>query len=232
MGPWARALITDAVMISNRRKWLRRVLGVAAAGFAGEQTWRHGHDYVLAREFMVIEPGKVFRGGWQKPWPLRRIIRENQIKTVIALAHPDHHPLVKSEKAICEETGVNFVHLPIHDIRGDDTRTYVSDQLEKAAKIIGDPAAQPVFFHCHHGVNRASMAHIAYRTMISGWTLEQAEAEVAMHFGLVRVNQGPDYRHMEKFFEERVIPYRIAQQKAAAEKAAEMARGSDAGVNR
>lgn len=210
-------------MNSNRRKWLRRVLGVSAVGLAGEQTWRHGNDYVLPREFMVIEPGKVFRGGWQKPWPLRRILRQNQIKTVIALAHPDNHPLVNMEKAICEENGVRFVHLPIHDVRGDDTRTYVSDQLEQAAKIIGDPAAQPVFFHCHHGVNRASMAHIAYRTMISGWPLEKAEAEVAAHFGLVRVNQGPDYRHMERFFQERVVPYRMALQKAAAEKTADVA---------
>lgn len=220
-------MIMDTLMVANRRKWLRRVLGVAAAGFAGEQTWRHGHDYVLAREFMVIEPGKVFRGGWQKPWPMRRIIRENKIKTIVTLAHPDHHPLVNSEKAICEETGVNFVHLPIHDIRGDDTRTYVSDQLEKAARIIGDPAAQPVFFHCHHGVNRASMAHIAWRTMMCGWSLEDSEQEVAHHFGLVSVNHGPDYRHMQKFFEERVVPYRLAKAEKAKADAETMARSGD-----
>jgi hypothetical protein len=76
------------------------------------------------------------------------------------------------------------------------------------------------------------MAHIAFRTMISGWSLEQAEHEVASHFGLVRVNQGPDYRHMERFFQERVIPYRIAQQKAADEKAAKMASGNPQGVSR
>jgi len=219
-------------MTENRRKWLRRVLGTTAVGVASQQTWQHGHDYILTREFMEIEPGKVFRGGWQQAIPLRRIIRQHHLKTIIALAHPDDHPLVKMEKRICEETGVNWIHLSIHDIRGDDTRTYVSDQLEKAAKIIGDPANQPVFFHCHHGVNRASMAHIAYRTMISGWTLEDSEKEVAEHFGLVSVNHGPDYRHMEKFYQERVIPYRIAQKKAADEKTAAMAKGSSPAITR
>ena len=222
----------DAVMNDNRRKWLRRVLGLTAVGIAGQQSWQHGHDYILTREFMEIEPGKVFRGGWQKPWPLRRVIRQHYIKTIVALAHPVDHPLVIMEKQICQETGVNWIHLPIHDIRGDDTRTYVSDQLEKAAMIIGDPANQPVFFHCHHGVNRASMAHIAYRTMMCGWPLEDAEKEVAHHFGLVSVNHGPDYRHMEKFFQERVIPYRIAQEKAAAERTAEMAKSTSPALAR
>lgn len=218
-------------MNENRRKVLRRVLGVSLCGVAAEQTWRHGHDYVLTREFMEIEPGKVYRGGWQQAIPLRRILQKYEIKTVIALAHPDSHPLVKMEKGICEENGVNWIHLPIHDVRGDDTRKFVSDQLEAAAKIIGDPAQQPVFFHCHHGVNRASMAHIAYRTMMCGWSLEDSEKEVANHFGLVSVNHGPDYRHMEKFYDERVVPYRLAQKTAAeaARKAQSMAKSSSDG---
>jgi len=176
----------------------------------------------------------VYRGAWQKAWPLRQVIREHQIKTIVALAHPPSHPLAVMEKRISEELGVRWVHLPIHDIRGDDTRTYVSDQLEKAAKIIGDPANQPVFFHCHHGVNRASMAHIAYRTMICGWTMEEAEKEVAGQFGLVRVNQGPDYRHMQKFFDERVVPYRLAQEKAASkdENTKDLAKSEEAPVSR
>lgn len=200
------------MMISNRRKWLRRGLGIGLGGFALEQTWRHGHDYVLTREFREIEPGKVYRGGWQKNIPLRRVIRERQIRTIVALAHPPDSPLVESEKRIAEEMGVRFVHLPIHDVRGDHNRTFVSDQLEKAAQIIGDPANQPVFFHCHHGLNRASMAHIAYRTMMCGWSLGDAQKEVADQFGLIQVSKGPDYRHMERFYEDRVQPYRLAKQ--------------------
>jgi hypothetical protein len=72
------------------------------------------------------------------------------------------------------------------------------------------------------------MAHIAYRTMMCGWSLEDSEQEVARHFGLVSVNHGPDYRHMQKFFDERVVPYRLAQKEKAKGEAETMARTKNA----
>ena len=55
---------------------------------------------------------------------------------------------------------------------------------------------QPVFFHCYHGINRTSMVQIAYRTKYGAWTLEPAADEIERTVGLVKVNHGPDYRHM------------------------------------
>jgi protein tyrosine/serine phosphatase len=140
---------------------------------------------------------------------MRRIIRAQHIKTIVALAHPPSHPLAIKEKALCEELGIRWVHIPIVEERSDKSLSDgISDQLEKAAAVIADPKNQPVYFHCHHGINRASMVHIAYRTLYSGWTLDRATQEVADEFGLVEANHGPDYRHMAKFYEERVLPAR------------------------
>jgi hypothetical protein len=193
-----------------RRRILRRVLAIALVVFACEQTWRHGQDYIFADKFAVVEPGRVYRGAWQKDWPMRRIVRDRQIKTIVALAHPPDSPMVAAEKALAAELGVNWVHVPIVDTRtpGDPS---VSDRLEAAADIIGDPAHQPVYLHCHHGINRASMAQMAYRMLHCGWTLEQAQDEIARTFGLRAVNKGPDYRHMTRFYAERVLPRRQAQ---------------------
>ena len=47
-------------MAINRRKWLRLGLGVVTGGVAAEQTWRHGHDYVLPREFMEMAFGRTW----------------------------------------------------------------------------------------------------------------------------------------------------------------------------
>ena len=58
----------------NRRAWIRRSLLIGTAGVGAEQLWRHGHDYVFPSQFVVVEPGKIFRGAWQKPWPMRRIV--------------------------------------------------------------------------------------------------------------------------------------------------------------
>lgn len=206
--------------MSRRRVLLRRIGLCALLVVLCHQVWRHGQDYVFADKFYAIEPGKVYRGAWQQSWPMKRIIRDDHIKTIVALAHPPTHPMAIKEKALSEQMGVRWVHIPIVEERSDQKlKDNISDQLEKAAAVVADPANQPVYFHCHHGINRASMVHIAYRTMYCGWTLEKATKEVADTFGLVQVDHGPDYRHMAKFYEERVLPKRAAQ--AAQAKAAE-----------
>lgn len=195
--------------MTSRRKWARGALIVALTVLACEQVWRHGHDYVFADRFAEVEPGRIYRGAWQKDWPMRRIVRDYRIKTVVALAHPADHPLPVAEKALADELGVRWIHVPIVDLRGVDHARSISDQLEVAAAIIADPKNQPVYFHCHHGINRASMTQMAYRMLYCGWTFEQASNEIEANFGLVEASKGPDYRHMEGFYNERVLPRRL-----------------------
>jgi hypothetical protein len=175
---------------------------------AAEQLWRHGHDYVFPREFAVVEAGKIYRGGWQKSWPMRQIARDYKIRTILALAHPDDHPLSISERALAKELGIRWIHIPIVDQRLAENPKSISDLLDAAAAALADPTNYPIFFHCHHGLNRASMAQIAYRTRYCGWTLDQATDEVARTVGLVKVTHGPDYRHMVDYYNTRVLPLR------------------------
>ena len=195
--------------MSDRRKWARRLLVAGLAILAGQQAWRHGHDYIFADRFAEVEPGRIYRGAWQKDWPMRRVVRDYHIKTVVALAHPADHYLPIREQALARELGFRWVHVPIVDTRGANERINVSDQLEVAAATIADPSNQPVYFHCHHGINRASMAQMAYRMLYCNWTLEQASDEIDRNFGLVEASRGPDYRHMERFYRERVLPRRL-----------------------
>lgn len=196
--------------MTARRLWLRRGLVLLLIGVACEQLWRHGHDYVFAQQFAEVEPGKIYRGAWQQPWPMRRLVRDYKIKTIVALAHPEDHYLSVRERALAEELGIRWVHVPIVDERGQGNGSVVSDRLEQAAAVLADPTNQPVYFHCHHGINRASMVQIAYRTKYCGWTLNEATDEIARTFGLKAVTHGPDYRHMQSFYAERVLPFRHA----------------------
>jgi hypothetical protein len=192
--------------------WARRGLLIFLALLGAEQLWRHGHDYVFPREFAVVEPGKIYRGAWQKDWPMRRIARDHKIKTILALAHPADHPLSVSEQALAQTLGIRWIHIPIVDQRDAANPKTVSDLLDDAAAVLADPANYPIFFHCHHGLNRASMAQIAYRTKYCGWTLDQATDEIAKTVGLVRVTHGPDYRHMVDYYRTRVLPKRDISQ--------------------
>ena len=203
--------------MSKPKLWLRRGLIAALVVVACEQAWRHGHDYVFADQFAVVDAGKVYRGAWQKSWPMRRIIRAEHIRTIVALAHPPEHALSVGERALAESMGVRWVHIPIVDERRTGDVKGIFDPIERAAASIADPANQPVYFHCHHGVNRASMVQIAYRTMFCGWSLEQATEEISRTFGLREVNHGPDYRLMADFYRERVLPRRTAEARAVDE---------------
>jgi protein tyrosine phosphatase (PTP) superfamily phosphohydrolase (DUF442 family) len=200
----------------NRRVWVRRGLITALAGLAGEQLWRHGRDYVFADQFAVVVPGKIYRGAWQQPWPMRRVVSKYQIKTVLAVAHPPNHPLAVREKAMAKELGYRWVHIPIVEQRVNGEQETISDQLEKAAAVLADPGNQPVYFHCHHGINRTSMVQMAYRTRYCGWSLEEATAEIRRSFGLIEVAHGPDFRHMEQFYRERVLPNRTPKAQSTA----------------
>jgi Tyrosine phosphatase family len=195
----------------NRRVWIRRVLSVGIAGIALQQTWRHGHDYIFPSEFVTVETGKIFRGAWQKPWPMRAIVHDHKIKTVLALAHPSDHYLSVQEKKLAANLGVTWIHIPIVDNRGTNDQAAedaISDLLDQAAAVLADPKNYPIYFHCHHGLNRTSMVQIAYRTRYCGWTLQQAADEIDRSVGLVKVKHGPDYRHMVSYYENRVLPLR------------------------
>jgi hypothetical protein len=191
-----------------RKALVRRGLLVCLIAIAAHQLWRHGHDYVLPRQFAVVEAGKIYRGGWQRDWPMRRIVRDYEIKTVLALAHPDDHPLSRGEEALSRELGFRWIHIPIVDQRSSENPKTISDLLDEAAAVLADPNNYPIYFHCHHGLNRASMAQIAYRTRYCEWTLDQAMAEIDDSVGLVKVTHGPDYRHMIDYYNERVLPLR------------------------
>jgi hypothetical protein len=198
-------------MATDRRTWIRRALIAGTAGLGAQQLWRHGHDYVFLEQFRVVEPGKIYRGAWQKPWPMHRLVRDYKIRTVLALAHPPEHPLSVHERDLARELGFRWVHIPIIDQRGTqdrDAEEAVSDLLDEAAAVLADPANYPLYFHCHHGLNRTSMVQIAYRTKYCGWTLDRAAEEIDRSVGLVKVSHGPDYRHMVSFYETRVLPLR------------------------
>ncbi len=201
---------------SRRRLWTRRLVIAGLVVLACQQLWRHLHDYIFPEEFAVVEPGRIYRGAWQQTWPLKRIVRGHQIKTIVALAHPPNHPLVVKEKALARELGCRWVHVPIVDDRSIDDGEQLFDRLEEAAAVLADSRSQPVFFHCHHGINRASMVQMAYRMLYCGWSLDQATAEISRTFGLQEVDHGPDYRHMADFYAERVLPRRRAEAEAKA----------------
>lgn len=150
-----------------------RRIGLALTLIATVTLLAVGWDDLFPVRVRVVEPGRLVRGAWQRPGPLRRLIDEQGIRTIVTLTAINRDdPKYVSQQAVVESTGVDWVIVPM---RGS---TATLEQLAQAADLLADPGRQPVFFHCVGGHHRTGLVHAAYRIRHQGWTAAQAWAEL------------------------------------------------------
>ncbi len=148
-------------------------LGSVAAPAAFYGAWQY-RDELVEKRFAVVSPGRIFRGAWQRPGPLRRILARERIKTVATLTAINvDDPKYVDQAEVLRRAGVAWKLLPIHGSYMDLA------QMEEAADLLADPRLRPIFFHCVAGHHRSSQAQAAYRIKHEGWSADRAWAEVA-----------------------------------------------------
>ena len=121
----------------------------------------------------VVAEGRLVRGAWQRPGPLRRLIAREGIRTIVTLTAINRDdPKYVAQEEVVRRTGVAWVIVPMRGSRA------TPDQMAEAADLLADPARQPVFFHCVGGHHRTSLVHAAYRIRHQGWSAERAWREI------------------------------------------------------
>ena len=141
------------------------IVGVTAVAVV---TIKHTRHHVWAKRFVVVEPGGLYRGGYPESWPLKRVLEERRIRTVLSLMDPTVDRS-KEERALVEAAGATYLAIQMPG-NGDATL----EQLDEAADLLADPARRPLFFHCSAGVNRSGIVHAAYLIKHKGWPLDAA----------------------------------------------------------
>lgn len=170
--------------LGNLRQRRRRLGALLVLLAAGGLAWRW-HDLVEKRAVVVV-PGKVVRGAWQRPGPLRAILDRERIRTIVTLTAINRDdPKYVGQERVVRETGVRWVIVPI---RGSYA---TAAEMAEAADLLADPALQPVFFHCVAGHHRSSQVQAAYRIRHEGWSAARAWDEVAA-LPWARPGSGPD----------------------------------------
>ncbi|UCD28374.1 MAG: dual specificity protein phosphatase family protein, partial [Planctomycetota bacterium] len=161
---------------------------------------KFGRHHVLPKRFAIVEAGQLYRSGYLETWPLQRVIRNHELKTVLALMNnePDTARQQK-EEAITEREGVSLIRI---GMPGDGCADF--DLLDRAADIIADESVRPLLVHCSAGVHRTGAAYAAWRMKYCGWSPERALAEMEEYGYNSRAR--PKLReHMQKYFETRVV---------------------------
>lgn len=143
------------------------------------------HPNIFPKRFGVVVPGSIYRSGKLTTAALTKVVRENDIKTVVDLGAwvedtPQNRLANAREQATSDALGVErHVFQLIGDARGDPR------QYAEALKIVLDPANHPVLVHCGAGTERTGCLVAMYRMYHDGLTLDEAyaEAEKAGHSG-------------------------------------------------
>ncbi len=131
-------------------------------------------DDFFEKRIAVVVPGKIVRGAWQRPGPLKAIVVREKIRTIISLtAINQDDPKYVDQANVVKLTGVTWLFVPMRGSRA------TLQQMAESADLLADPALQPVFFHCVAGHHRSSLAHAAYRIRHEFWSAERAWAEVS-----------------------------------------------------
>ena len=68
--------------VSRRRLIVGSGLITAAVSTGVVQYW----DEVFLKRFAEVVPGQVYRAAWQRPWPIRRLVENYNIRSILSLS--------------------------------------------------------------------------------------------------------------------------------------------------
>ena len=127
----------------------------------------------IARNFGVVETGEIYRSGRLTPRMFRKVVDENNIRTVLDLgAYVPGSPEDVREQDLAEELGAERYRFYLDGDGTGNPNYYV-----QALRLMSDPEAQPILIHCAAGAQRTGVIVLLYRHIIQGQDLAQAYPE-------------------------------------------------------
>jgi len=186
-----------------RHRRARLILALLLVTTAAGVTVKYTRYYFIPRRFAVVEPGRLYRAGFCEPGPLTRIIRENQIKTILVLLNdePDS-PDQQNEAAVARREGIRMIRI---GMPGHGCANF--DLLDRAADIVANENTHPLLVHCYAGTCRTGAVYAAWRMKYCGWTYDQAMEE-SRKYALSPRGNAELFAHLKRYYAERIAPRR------------------------
>lgn len=188
----------------NRRVLLRWVLGGAVTVVAlGPPVALYRAQYIHAKRFREVEPGKLYRSGQMTADGFRETIERYHIKTVVNLQHEEPDPLLANhwlgkgkirESELCRELDVKYVLLTPDLLPPGNTLEMEPPAVEEWLKILNNEKNYPILLHCKAGLHRTGRLTAIYRMEYHGWSAGEALRELRDNgYGFTAANEGDDF---------------------------------------
>lgn len=183
----------------RRRRITPAVVGlivIVALGFVVKEYRYH----FVPKRFDVVEPDRIYRSGLLKPGPLKTVVEQHDIRTILTLLseEPDD-PDQQAEQELAASKGIELIRIPMP---GDGCAEF--DKLEQAAAVLEQHRDGAMLVHCAAGVQRTGAVIGAWRMRYHGWSLQQAIDDLTAHGHDVGENELIE--HLTHFHAERIAP--------------------------
>jgi hypothetical protein len=166
-----------------RKKHIRRLCIVAALAVV-VCLGGLGYYFFLKgpKNWGVVEQGAIYRSGMMKPWKVRGVLADHQIKVVVSMCsrEPDN-PKDNALEDAASELGVEIKRFPMG---GNGLPPESSPNLHvEAVKAICDAraAGKPVLVQCAAGAQRTGGVVAAYQLLVRGKSPDEVFAQMRRH---------------------------------------------------
>lgn len=192
------------VRVAGMLNVLRWMLAAAALTLAvGPPLALYRYEYVQAKRFHVVEPGRFYRSGQMTVTGFRDMVARYKIKTFINLQHEEPDPFLTEhwlgagkirESQFCEDLGIRYVLLTPDLLPPGNTLTSIPPAVDEFLHILDDEASYPILMHCKAGLHRTGRLTAIYRMEMEGWSVGEALREMrAAGYGYYMASEADDY---------------------------------------
>jgi len=129
---------------------------------AQSETWARPVD----SSFKLFEMSPtLYRSALPKPQNLK-VLEQLQVRTVVSLSKED-------DREWLGNSGITLISIPLHADRVND-----ADVLRVLNTLQLAETRGPVLMHCKHGSDRTGLMGAMFRTVIQGWSKQEALSEM------------------------------------------------------
>ena len=185
----------------NGVRWI--LGGVVAMLVIAPPLIAYRYQYVHAKRFHEVVPGRFYRSGQMTADGFREIIERYHIKTVINLQHEEPDPLLANhwlgrgkvrEKELCQQLGARYILITPDILPADNRLDVLPPAVDDFLKVLDDPSSYPILLHCKAGLHRTGRLTAIYRMEYEGWSPGEALRELrANGYGFIAASEADEF---------------------------------------
>jgi protein tyrosine/serine phosphatase len=188
----------------TRRQLLRYALGASAAAVAlVPPVVLYRAQYIHAKRFREVEPGRFYRSGQMTVAGFRETVERYGIKTIVNLQNEDPDPMLVEhwlgkgtipESELCKQLGVKYVLLFPDILPPGNTVEMEPPVVKEWLDLLDHEENYPILLHCKAGLHRTGRLTAIYRMEYHGWTAGEALREARDNgYGTLAASEADNY---------------------------------------